>query len=63
MASATWNQPADGKSWKSGKAFSLKIVPVPYRTVDEGHHTRFQMYESEHQQGKHGPKRMEVLEK
>ena len=23
-ASATWGQPADGKAWKGGKAFSLK---------------------------------------
>ncbi len=111
-ASATWNQPADGKSWKGGKTFSLKddagaasppivvkpdmgsdtvdppleyqldmtdmvrawldgaapnhglaIVPVPDRTVDEGYHTRFQMYASEYQQGKYSPKLTVVLEK
>jgi hypothetical protein len=111
-ASATWNQPADGKAWKGGKMFSLKddagaasppvvvkpdmgsdtvdppleyqldatdmvrawldgtvandglaIVPVPDRSIDEGYHTRFQMYASEYQQGKFGPKLTVVLEK
>ena len=111
-ASATWNQPSEGKAWTGGKAFALKddagtasapvvvkpdmgsdtvdppleyqlivtdmvrawldgtapnhglaIVPLPDRAIDEGFHTRFQMYASEYQQVKYTPKLMVVLEK
>ena len=110
-ASATWDQPADGKTWKGGKTFALKddagaasppwwssrtwvptrsirrwsieldvtdmvrawldgtapnhglaIVPLPDRTVDDGFHTRFQMYASEYNQAKYTPKLTVVLE-
>ena len=111
-ASATWSQPADGKTWKGGKTFALKddagaasppvvvkpdmgsdtvdppleyqidvtdmvrawldgtapnhglaVVPVPDRTVDDGFHTRFQVYASEYNQAKYTPKLTVVLEK
>ena len=111
-ASATWNQPAEGKAWKGGKTFALKddagaastpivvkpdmgsdtvdppleyqldvtdmvrawldgtapnhglaIVPVADRSIDEGFHTRFQMYASEYQQVKYTPKLTVVLQK
>ena len=111
-SSATWNQPADGKTWKGGKTFSLKedagaaspptvvkpdmgsdtvdppleyqldvtdmvrawldgtaanhglaIIPVPDRAIDEGYHTRFQMYASEYPQVKYTPKLTVVMEK
>lgn len=103
-ASVTWQQPAEGKTWKDklftfgadtaeagasvvvkpdmgsdtvdppleyqldvtelvqawldGKTpnHGLAIAPVADRTVDEGHFTRFQIYASEHQPAKYGPK-------
>ena len=111
-ASATWDQPADGKAWKGGKTFSLPedagaasppvvvkpdmgsdtidppleyqldvtdmvrawldgaapnhglaIVPLPDQAVDDGFHTRFQLYASEYNQAQYTPKLTVVLEK
>ena len=53
------------RAWRDGATANhgLAIVPVPDRAIDEGFHTRFQMYASEYQQAKYGPKLTVVLEK
>ena len=52
-------------AWLDGTAANhgLAVVPVPDRAVDDGFHTRFQVYASEYQQVKYTPKLTVVLEK
>jgi hypothetical protein len=53
------------RAWLDGTApnHGLAVVPVPDRAVDEGYHTRFQMYASEYPQVKYTPKLTVALEK
>jgi len=53
------------RAWLDGAAANhgLAVVPVPDRAVDDGSHTRFQVYASEYQQAKYTPKLTVVLEK
>ena len=53
------------QAWLDGKSpnHGLAIAPVADRSVDDGNHTRFQIYGSEHRAGESTPKLTVVLEK
>lgn len=46
------------RAWLAGKQpnHGVAIAPVPDRAVDDGHHTRFQLYAREHAGGRHAPR-------
>ncbi|MFO0925739.1 MAG: DNRLRE domain-containing protein [Gemmataceae bacterium] len=46
------------RGWLAGERpnHGVALAPVPDRATDEGHHTRFQVYAREHQNGRHAPR-------